>query len=408
MTDINRRPLDGFRVLDLTQNVGGPLAGQVLADLGAEVVKLEAPGGEAARKITTRVHGRNFMPYFAPYNRGKKSVVLDLRAPDGRNAALDLVQTADVWMEGFRPGVLKRLGLGHDVIQARNPRCICASLTAYGGVGDASQRPGVDMLLQAETGLITGLRERDGTPQMIASTIVDGATGHVLAQAVLAALLHRERHGVAERVSVSLYDVACSLQANFLTFQLNRDFAILREPAGNPAGKEKASRIATAPSGVFKASDDYLVLSAYVPKHWLALTEVLERADLATDHRFMDQRTRADNADALTGILNDAFATRTADEWVRRLQAAGLMATKVHTWREVITSDVFSENALAVTTGEGDRKESTIRTPARYSGFDANNGAPTPLLGQHTRELVNAQLRTLEGFDGGTKKKALE
>jgi crotonobetainyl-CoA:carnitine CoA-transferase CaiB-like acyl-CoA transferase len=381
------RPLDGIRVLDLTQNVGGPLAGQVLADIGAEVIKLEAPGGEAARRITTRVHGRDFTPYFAPYNRGKRSVVLDIRTPQGREGALSLVDAADVWMEGFRPGVLRKLGLAHDVIQKRNPRCICASLTAYGGCGAASQRPGVDMLLQAETGLITGLRRDNGMPQLIASTIVDGASGHVLAQAILAALIHRDRHSIAERISVSLYDVACSLQANFLTFQLSRNLA---QDSAHPksAKRSPASRIATAPSGVFKASDEYFVISAYVQKHWLILTQVLRRPDLATDARFIDQRTRADHADDLSGILNAVFASRTAMEWVAQLRDAGLMATLVHPWTEVIQSEVFVENQLAVTTGNAEGRETTIRTPARYATFDATNLNSPPELGESTEHLI--------------------
>src|SRR6201986_741389 len=217
------KPLDGFRVLDFTQNVAGPLAGQVLADLGAEVIKVEAPDGEAARHITSVLPGRPpLAPYFLPNNRGKKSVAVDLTTRQGMDQVLNLAATADVILEGFRPGVMERLGLGPNDLQPRNPKLIYARISPFGGNGPNGDRPGVDLMVAAEAGMTTGMRTPEGKPQIIPFQLVDNATGHVLAQAVVAALLNRERHGVADVVRVAMYDVAVGLQANQLTMHLNK------------------------------------------------------------------------------------------------------------------------------------------------------------------------------------------
>src|SRR6516225_3221424 len=232
------KPLDGFRVLDFTQNVAGPLAGQVMADLGAEVIKVEAPGGEAARQITAVLPGRPpLATYFLPNNRGKKSVTVDLTTEEGKQQVLRLADTTDVVLEGFRPGVMERMGLGPDDLRSRNPKLIYARLSAYGGNGPNGSRPGVDLMVAAEAGMTTGMPTPDGKPQIIPFQLVDNASGHVLAQAVLAALLNRERHGVADLVRVAMYDVAVGLQANQLTIHLNKLTG--QQPAPKQAPKPK-------------------------------------------------------------------------------------------------------------------------------------------------------------------------
>ncbi|MGC4998431.1 CaiB/BaiF CoA transferase family protein [Streptomyces sp. DT195] len=385
MTD-NLRPLDGYRVLDFTQNVAGPLAGTVLADLGAEVIKIEAPGGEAARRITSTIPGlEHIAPYFLPNNRGKKSVMVDLRTDEGKEQVLALADTADVILDAFRPGVLDRLGLGAKAVQARNPRCVYASLSAYGGDGEEGRRPGIDILVQAESGLMTGLTADDGRPLPVRSTIIDAASGHVLAQAVLAALLGRERHGKADVVRIAMYDVACSLQSNSLTMAINSVGA--PEP---PA--DGRSPYATTPSGVFPAAENtYLMMAAYVPKHWALLTELLERPDLAADPRFADQAQRSLHNAALTRELSETFASRTADAWEKLLRDAGLMAVKVNDWSGAVGSAVFAESGLAVTVTAGERSETVVRTPARYAGFSPAGVTPTPLPGEHNEELLGGR-----------------
>ncbi len=263
------KPLDGFRVLDFTQNVAGPLAGQVLADLGAEVIKVEAPGGEASRQITAVLPGRPpLATYFLPNNRGKKSVTVDLTTGEAKQQIIRLAEGADVVLEGFRPGVMERMGLGPNDLQSRNPKLIYARLSAFGGNGPHGTRPGVDLMVAAEAGMTTGMPTPDGRPQIIPFQLVDNASGHVLAQAVLAALLNRERHGVADVVRVAMYDVAVGLQANQLTMHLNKPSeAPQPQPAAEAnaapkAKKRKGVGFATQPSDAYRAADGYLVLSA--------------------------------------------------------------------------------------------------------------------------------------------------
>ena len=381
-------PLDGFRVLDFTQNIAGPLAGQVMADLGAEVIKVEAPGGEAARQIVAVLPGRPPLPtLFLPHNRGKKSVAVDLRTDEGKQQILRLADTADVVLEGFRPGVMERLGLGPDDLRPRNPKLIYARLSAYGGNGPHGSRPGVDLMVAAESGMTTGMPTPTGKPQIIPFQLVDAASGHVLAEAVLAALLNRERHGVADVVQVAMYDVAVGLQAGQLTIHLNKPS---QPPETKPeldvapnTKKRKGVGLATQPSDAFRAADGYLVLSAYVPKHWAKLCEIIGRPDLLEDERFIDQRARAVNYPELTDELESALAAKTASEWVDLLHEGGLMACLAYTWKQVVDTPLFAENDLALKVGSGDDAVTVIRTPARYSSFDAVATDPPPAPGAH-------------------------
>jgi crotonobetainyl-CoA:carnitine CoA-transferase CaiB-like acyl-CoA transferase len=380
------KPLDGYRVLDFTQNIAGPLAGQIMADLGAEVIKVEAPGGEAARQIVAVLPGRPPLPtLFWPHNRGKKSVAVDLTDDEAKQQILRLVDTADVVLEGFRPVVMERLGLGPNELRSRNPKLIYARLSAYGGNGPEGSRPGVDLMVAAESGMTTGMPTPSGKPQIIPFQLVDAASGHVLAQAVLAALLNRERHGVADVVRVAMYDVAVGLQASQLTIHLNKpsEAPKPKSDAAPTAKKRKGVGFATMPSDAFKAADGYLVFSAYVPKHWTKLCQILGRPDLVDDERFVDQRSRAVNYPELTEELESALAAKTAAEWVELLQEGGLMACLAYTWKQVVGTPLFAENELALTVGSGADEITVIRTPARYSSFDASAADPPPATGQH-------------------------
>ncbi|MGA9357248.1 MAG: CoA transferase [Mycobacterium sp.] len=388
------KPLDGFRVLDFTQNIAGPMAGQVLADLGAEVIKIEAPAGEAARHITAVLPGRPpLATLFLPHNRGKKSVVADLTSAETKEQILRLVDTADVVLEGFRPGVMERMGLGPDEMRSRNPKLIYARLSAYGGNGPHGSRPGVDLMVAAESGMTTGMPTPSGKPQIIPFQLVDAASGHVLAQAVLAALLNRERHGVGDVVRVAMYDVAVSLQASQLTIHLNKPSEAPKPQSAPKAQHRKGVGFATQPSDAFKAADGYLVISAYVPKHWAKLCQIIGRPDLIDDERFADQRSRAINYPELTEELESALAAKTAAEWVEALQDGGLMACLAYTWKQVVGTELFAENDLALTVGSGDPEIGAItvvRLPARYSSFDAAATDPPPAAGQHNDEFLNA------------------
>jgi crotonobetainyl-CoA:carnitine CoA-transferase CaiB-like acyl-CoA transferase len=277
-------------------------------------------------------------------------------------------------------------------LRARNPRLGYARLSAYGGNGPHGRRPGVDLMVAAESGMSTGMPTPTGKPQIIPFQLVDAASGHVLAQAVLAALLNRERHGVAETVRVAMYDVAVNLQASQLTIHLNKTSeatpAAPRLDSDPKPKKRKGVGFATQPSDAFKAADGYLVISAYVPKHWAKLCQIIGRPDLMEDERFADQRSRAMNYPELTEELESALATKTAAEWVELLQEGGLMACLAYTWKQVVTTPLFAENELALHVGSGDDAISVVRMPARYSSFDAVATDPPPAPGQHNEEFL--------------------
>lgn len=372
------RPLDGIRVLDLTANVAGPLACQVLADLGADVIKVEPPAGEAARHITASAPGaQKVTPYFSPNNRGKSSVRLNLSDARDISALRRLIGNADVLVQGMRPGTMARRGLGPDDVAAINPRCIYASISAYGGGSELENRAGVDMMVQAEAGCLSG-QPRDQPPRLIPFQLVDGATGHVVAQAVLAALLHRERTGVVNAVDVAMYDVACSLQSNHLTLHMNSVHAGAR-------GQRRA--LAVEPSGVYPTGTCDIVLSAYVPAHWSRLLTVLGRPELASDPRFADQEARARHSTDLRSIITDVLLTRPGEEWVAAMTDRGLMAGLVTTWRDVVTSELFARRNLRLVASQSGREVQVVRTPALYSSFDTTVECDIPAAGEHEEAL---------------------
>ena len=242
-------------------------------------------------------------------------------------------------------------------------------------------------MVAAEAGMTTGMRTPDGKPQIIPFQLVDNATGHVLAQAVLAALLNRERHGVADIVRVAMYDVAASLQANQLTMHLNRPSV----PTSTPTTKQrKRVGFATQPSDAFRAADGYVVISAYIPKHWELLCRAIDRPDLLDDERFADQRSRAINYAELSDELESTLTTKPADEWVRLLRHNGLMACLPYSWKQVVETPLFAENDLALEVGSGDDAVTVVRTPARYSTFTAAATEPPPTVGEHNGEFLTA------------------
>jgi crotonobetainyl-CoA:carnitine CoA-transferase CaiB-like acyl-CoA transferase len=275
--------------------------------------------------------------------------------------------------------------LGPDELRSRNPKLIYARLSAYGGNGPYGSRPGVDLMVAAESGMTSGMPTPTGKPQIIPFQLVDAASGHVLAQAVLAALLNRERHGIGDVVRVAMYDVAVSLQAGQLTIHLNKPSEAPKpKPEDAPnTKKRKGVGFATQPSDAFKAADGYLVLSAYVPKHWAKLCEIIDRPDMLTDERFIDQRARAVNYHELTEELEKALAAKPAAEWVELLQQGGLMACLAYNWKQVVGTELFAENELALAVGSDDTAVTVVRTPARYASFDAAVAEPPPSLGQH-------------------------
>jgi crotonobetainyl-CoA:carnitine CoA-transferase CaiB-like acyl-CoA transferase len=337
---VSAPPLAGVRVVELAQMVAGPGAGLLLADYGADVIKVEPPGGDGARQLRSpTVPDSHPSPLFAAYNRSKSLVTADLHEESDKAAVLRLCEKADVVLTSSRPGAMERLGLGYDDLAARNPRLVYAAVTGFGHGPLGRARGGVDLLVQAESGLMSTTGEVGGRPLKVGFTVVDAAAAHALTHGVLAALLRRDRTGAGERIELSLYDVAVHLQTGPLSEYL--DTGIQAPRMGNAAPL-------SAPADLFRCADRDLVISAYLPHHWQALLECLGMPELAKDERFATGQARARNRQLLYDLLAEVFVTRTADQWMARLTERGVLAAPVHDHAAVVANPLTMETRILV------------------------------------------------------------
>lgn len=365
------RPLDGMLVLDFAQLIGGPAAAMILADLGAEVIKVEPPGGDSSRQLRGSTSADGSSAMYEAFNRGKRCMCVDLRHSEARAAVLELVERADVVIEASRPGVMARLGLGLEACRDRNPRLVHASLTGFGSSGPDRDRGGVDLVVQAESGIMSVTGAADGPPTKVGFTVVDVAAGNVLAQAVLAALLRRERTGLGAAIEVSLLDVALHLQSVPLTEFLASGVVPTR--CGNAAPM-------TAPADLLRTADGHIVISAYIERHWRALCAILDRHDLVTDHRFCTVAARVENRSALIQELEAALRHRSSAEWLTDLESAGVVAGAVRTYDEVVEREAQRRDSAVIPVGD----RLGLRLPVRYQDWDPAASTTPPRLGEHT------------------------
>lgn len=311
--------LDDLVIVDFSRVLAGPLATMVLADLGAEVIKVERPGvGDDTRAWGPPYDERGEATYFQSVNRNKFSVAIDLRTPEGAAQARALAAHADVVVENFRPGVMDRLGLGWEALHARRPELIYASITGFGGSGEGAAMPGYDLLVQAVGGLMSITGERDGEPQKVGVALVDVITGLFAAVGVLAALRHRERTGEGQRVEVDLL-------SSLLAALVNQGSAYTL--AGAVGGRMGNAHPSIAPYELYPTGEGDLVLAVGNDKQFGALCEVV---GLATDSRFATNALRVEHRDALRSELIAALAARSAAEWVDALTAARVPAGVVN------------------------------------------------------------------------------
>src|SRR6478609_2199230 len=290
-------PLEGLRVLEFGQFIAVPAAGQALLDLGAEVIKVEPASGDSARRVAWSKD--DFGPMFAPYNRGKRSVVLDLSTPQGCEAASCLALDCDVVLQNARPGAMQRAGLSAEILRARNPRLIVASVTGYGADSPFSSRPGFDIAAQAESGMMSINGDLNGPPMRVGFTLIDVMAAQAVTTAVLAALVRRGITGAGASIDVSLIDVAISSMAcSWAEYGLTGTVPS-RSGNGQPTAAPAADVIATANGAV--------VLSAYLDEHFARLVRVIDRKHLADDPRYATNAARVVNRVSLLEELASAF-----------------------------------------------------------------------------------------------------
>jgi crotonobetainyl-CoA:carnitine CoA-transferase CaiB-like acyl-CoA transferase len=388
-------PLEGVRVLDLTRVLAGPWAAQNLADLGAEVIKLERPKkGDDSRAFgppwlkDAQGHDTSESAYFACANRGKKSLTLDLAHPRGQAIARELAAKCDVLLENFKFGDLDRYGLGYSQLREVNPGLIYCSVTGFGHTGPWRERPGYDFMIQGMGGLMSITGERDdrpgGGPQKAGIPIADLITGMYASIAVCAALAHRAKTGVGQHLDLALFDSLVAVLAN----QGGNYLA-----TGKPPGRLGNDHPNIAPYQVFRTADGSLILACGNDNLFRKFCEVAGCLALADDSRFASNGKRVENRVELTRLLNEVFLKRPTKEWIARLEAAGVPCGPIND-----LSQVFSEpQALArelrmelphLSAG----KVSLVRSPMRFSETPVEHGVPPPTLGQHTDEVLRGLL----------------
>jgi len=367
--------LEGIRVIDFTQIAAGPLCTMLLADMGADVIKIEPPSGDIGRTLGPPFIGGEGVVFLA-LNRNKRGLVIDLKSEDGRRQAEALIATADVVIESFRPGVADRLGIGYRAMKARFPDLIYCSISAYGQEGPWSKKPGVDGVLQAVTGLMSITGSDDEPPSKVQAPLADMVTGYHATIAVLAALNQRAAGSVQGHIDVNLYASTLMLQQVPLLGYLTTKELPKRCGSGAPYA---------TPNEAYTTADGYILIAAYQPERWANLCSVIGRPHLQTDIRFATLPDRMKNRAALTKELNGVFAHRGTDEWIALLEPAGIICAPVANYDDVSASPQLP----AILTTIQHRSAGGIVAPGFAIGGAATPARlPPPQLGEHNDRLA--------------------
>jgi crotonobetainyl-CoA:carnitine CoA-transferase CaiB-like acyl-CoA transferase len=374
-----RNALDGLTVIDFTQIGAGPTCTMLLADMGARVIKIEAPGGELGRGLGPGWIGED-AALFHGFNRNKLGVSLDLKSDAGLAVAQRLIVGADVVVESMRPGVMARLGLGPEQLIQAQPSLVYCSISAYGQAGPCAGNAGVDGIIQADSGLMSLIGLEGAEPCKVQAPVVDVMTGYVAVMAVLAKLAQRSRDGQGGHLDVNLLNSALALQQSSLTSWL-ADGA-LPERVGSAAPY-------SAPNQAFKTRDGWVMVAAYMPERWVRLCQVLGLPHLAADPRFATSPLRVANRQALVPLLTEVFGTRTTDEWLPLLGAADILCARVATYEDVARHPQVAANGMLAEARHA--RHGSIRMP----GFPVDSAEANarlhraaPACGQDTRQVL--------------------
>lgn len=365
--------LDGLRVIDLTTHLSGPYCTMILADHGAEVVKVERPGGDDVRRVPPFVHGESAP--FLLWNRNKQGIVLDLKEADDRAVLLRLIDGADVVVENFRPGTMERLGLGWEVLRGRNPRLIYGAISGFGRTGPAAGRGGFDLIAQAMSGLMAMNGPKDGPPHRLPIAVSDVTAGMHLAIGILLALAARQRTGQGQRVETSLLEAALSMQ--------------VYEAAQYLATGERPERLGqahrgTAPYQMFATADGNIVIGGAGQTLFERLCGIIDLPDLPADPRFATNAARVANNDALVARIEARLRTRPSAWWLDRLEQARIPAGPVRTHDDVFTDpQVLARDMVAAVDHPVAGRVRTLGVPVKLDDTPGGVRTAAPGLDQH-------------------------
>ncbi len=376
-----RDSLDGIRVLDFSHVVAGPVCGMLLGDLGADVVKIEALEGELGRTLGPPwINGESVVALSV--NRNKRGLAVNLKDPEARKAVLRMAANADVIIESFRPGVMEKLGLGYPEIATLNPGIVYCSVSAYGQNSSQRDKPGVDGIIQAATGLMSTLGEAGAGPTKVSIPIADMTTGYLATVTILAALQKRSRTQTGQQLDVSLYNATIMLQQVGMSFFLATD----EEPQRIGSAAAYA-----APNEAFPTADGWIMVAAYQPERWKKLCVELDFPELETDIRFSTNSLRVLNRAALNDYLGTAFRKRPSSEWIGVLNAIDILCAPVATYKEVTQSPQYRHGGTE--TYVDHPVAGRVRMPS-FSvgdmGAESTPSLPPPMIGEHS-ELILAE-----------------
>jgi crotonobetainyl-CoA:carnitine CoA-transferase CaiB-like acyl-CoA transferase len=378
-----RPPLDGIRVIDLTRVLAGPFCAMALGDMGAEVIKVEEPGkGDDTRGWPPFAGGE--ATYFMAVNRSKKSLTLNLKAPEGQAILRGLIAKADVVLENFRPGTMERLGFGFEALRKGNPRLVYCSISGFGESGPEASRPGYDLIVQGESGVMDLTGFPDGPPLKVGNSIADLVAGMSAAHGIALALLARERTGRGQKVEIGMLDAMAAL----LTYQ-----AGLYWNAGGKPGRRGNAHPSIVPYEVYQAQDAYLTLGVANNSLYERFCAAVGRPELAKDARFDTEAKRVANRETLNPILNAELGKRSAAEWLTLLDKAGVPAGKIKTVAEVCESAHLKARGMVVALPHPKAGSVTMMgVPIRLWDTPGAARVAPPLLGQHTDEVLTRLL----------------
>ncbi|CAG4886774.1 CaiB/BaiF CoA transferase family protein [Paraburkholderia saeva] len=371
-------PLKGLRVVEFGQYIAVPACGQTMAELGADVIKVEPPEGDAGRYAGWNKD--QFGPLFSAWNRSKRSVVLDLRDPEGRRNAFALACTADVVLQNYRPGVMEKLGLHAAALTSTVPRLVYGQVSGFGQTGPASQRAGFDIAAQAESGMMSINGDGDRDPTRVGFTVVDVMAANALTSGVFAALLRRSVSGEGGIVDVSLVDVAVSaLSSTWAEYRLN---GVVPVRSGN--GQTNA----TPAAEVMPTVDGNVVISAYTKEHFARLCGALDRPDIAADPRFCENAARLKNRHAMLIDLRHATSQFSTADLCERLTRAGVVFGQVRTMAEVTPGEAgVSADLFVQVHASGRGPVSLPACPTTFHDYHRRDGR-LPDIGEHTAEVL--------------------
>jgi len=378
-------PLSGVRVIDLTRVLAGPLCTMLLGDMGAEVIKIEDPGhGDDTRAWAPFVDG--WSTYYLGVNRNKKSVALDLKSAEGSALLEDLVRSADVLVENFRPGTLDRLGFGPDRTRALNPRLIYCSISGYGATGPRRDLPGYDMVIQGESGLMDVTGFPDSGPTKVGVAITDCLAAQYAVQGILLALISRGRTGEGQFVDIALLDAAVSI--------LGLPTGIVAATGASP-GRLGNAHPSLAPYEPYAAADGLVIVAVANPRLWSRFCQAIGAVDLEHDPRFATNSDRLAHRAELNKRITDLFRARRVDDLIEILSAAGVPCGRVRTIEDVLRDPQLAARNMLLDVPAGQTSVKVPGNPVKLSSApELPVGAP-PALGEHTAAIRQSRGRKL-------------